>query len=100
MTTLSFGSTLPTDVKDLLNNTYGKPTIDILFCGEYCLCHVIPFVFDSEFLCGNDLSSWSRAYKLVATYNNIMVEYGADDPAPLREFEDMVYAKILQLKRN
>ena len=83
----SFGSTLPPDVKDVLNNTYGKPTIDISFCGEYRLRHAIPFVFNSGFLCRKDLTNWGLAHKLVNTYSDLMKEYGAIDPAPLRGYD-------------
>ena len=82
----SFGSTLPPEVKDVLNNTNGKPTIDISFCGEYRLRHVLPFIFDSGYLEEDDLSHWSQAYKLVATYRQLKEEYGHLDPSPLRGY--------------
>ena len=82
----SFGSTLPPEVKDVLNNTHGKPTVEISFCGEYRLRHIVPFIFDSGYLDGTDLSLWSQAYKLVDTYRQLKEEYGDIDPSPLRGY--------------
>ena len=69
-----------------MNNTYGTPTVDISFCGEYRLRHVVPFIFDSGFLDKTDLTLWGKAYKLVVTYRQLKREYGDIDPSPLRGY--------------
>jgi len=82
----SFGSTLPPEVKDVLKNTHGKPTVEISFSGEYRLRHVVPFIFDSGFLDETDLNLWGKAYKLVVIYRQLKHEYGNIDPSPIRGY--------------